>query len=140
MASHTPITVETQHFKLQERFTVVVYYKASNQESVILSEQHLKTMETIPPTQDAQLQHCKRVACQAGIWTTSDLAQQQTTPEGHGWTTATWLTVWTTPLKPGEVWLQKCERLWYKVFFSRRHNESAPSFVLADNSPSIFFI
>ena len=41
-------------------------------------------METIPPTQDALLQHCRRVAYQAGIWTTCELAQQQTpTPVGH---------------------------------------------------------
>jgi len=58
-------------------------------------------METIPPTQNALLQHCKRVVYQAGIWTTSDLAQQQApTPEGHGWTmdseTKSWLPVWTT--------------------------------------------
>jgi len=31
-------------------------------------------METIPPTQNILLQHCKRVAYQAGIWMTSDLA------------------------------------------------------------------
>ena len=38
-----------------------------------------RTMETIPPTQDALLQHtiAKRVAYQAGIWTTSNLSLQQ---------------------------------------------------------------
>ena len=46
---------------------------------------------------------CKRVAYQAKIWTTSDLAQQQTpTPEGHGWTldreSNSWLPVWTLPV------------------------------------------
>ena len=33
-------------------------------------------METIPPTQDALLQHCRQVAYQAGIWSTSNNAQQ----------------------------------------------------------------
>ena len=73
---YASITVETQHIKLLERFTVVVYYKASNQESVNEAKRELfcqnkKTMEKIPPTQDV---HRKRVAYQAGIWTNSDLA------------------------------------------------------------------
>ena len=103
---HAPITVETQHFKLLEHFTVVVYYKASNQESVNEARRELfcqnnKTLETIPPMQDALLQHCKCVAYQAGIWTNSDLAQQQTpTPEVHCLTldreSNSWVPVWTT--------------------------------------------
>ena len=60
-----------------------------------------QAMESIPPTQDALLQHSKRVAYQAGIWTTSDLAQQQPpSPEGHGWTfdreSQSWVPVWST--------------------------------------------
>ncbi len=58
-------------------------------------------METIPPTQDALLQHSKHVSYQAGSWTTSELAQQRTpTPEGRGWTlekeSNAWVPVWTT--------------------------------------------
>ena len=50
-------------------------------------ERIYKTTETIPPTQDSLMQHCKHVVYQAGIWTTSDMAQQQTpSPEGQGWT------------------------------------------------------
>ena len=57
-------------------------------------------METIPPTQDALLQHTKGVAYQAGIWTTSNLSLQQSpSPEGCGWTldkqSSSWLPVWT---------------------------------------------
>ena len=57
-------------------------------------------METIPPTRDALLQHCKRAAYQAGIWTTSTVTQQQIpSPEGNGWTldgeTNSWLLAWT---------------------------------------------
>ena len=57
-------------------------------------------METIPPTQDAFLQHCRRAAYQAGIWSTSDRAHQELpSPEGYGWTLNTerkWSPVWTT--------------------------------------------
>ena len=61
-----------------------------------------RTMENIPPMQDALLQHSKHVAYQAGI--TSELAQQQTpTPERHGWTldrnSLSWLPVWSTLFK-----------------------------------------
>ncbi len=101
---HIMLTVEDQHFKRLERFCIVLYHKTSNLESVTQSRRELfcqknKTMETIPPTQDALLQHCKRAIYQAGIWTTSDLAQQQTpSPEGWGWTLDDdkWLPVWTT--------------------------------------------
>lgn len=58
-------------------------------------------MENIPPTQDALVQHCKRVCYQAGIWTASDIAiQQSPSPEGYGWTldmdTSAWIPVWIT--------------------------------------------
>ena len=43
-------------------------------------------METIPPTQNALLQHTQRAAYQAGIWTTSNYTNLDTpSPEGHGW-------------------------------------------------------
>ena len=51
-----------------------------------LFSQRYKTMENIPLTQDTLQQWSRCVAHQAGIWTTSNLASQQTTlPEGHGW-------------------------------------------------------
>ena len=87
---HLPITVEAQHFQRLEHFTVILYDKTSDLEFVDEARRELfcyknRTMENIPPTQDALLQHCKRVGYQAGIWTTSDMAQQQTPPpEGHG--------------------------------------------------------
>ncbi len=89
---HMSLTKESQHFQNLERFTVVLYDRASSLESVDEARKELfcqknRTMESIPPTQDALLQHSKRVVYQAGIWTTSELAQQHTpTPEGHGWT------------------------------------------------------
>ena len=77
---HTPLTKESQHFRYLERFTVVLYDKTSSLGSVNEARRELFcqknwTMESIPPTQDALLQHCKHVAYHAGIWTTSELAQ-----------------------------------------------------------------
>ena len=58
-------------------------------------------MERLPPTQDALLQHTKRVAYQAGIWCTSEHSEQRApTPEGWGWTlneeNQSWVPVWNT--------------------------------------------
>ena len=102
---HAPLTVETQHFQILERFSVILYDKTSSQESVNEARRELfcqknRKMETIPPTQVALLQHTKRVAYQAGIWTTSNLSLQQSpSPEGCGWTldkqSSSWLPVWT---------------------------------------------
>ena len=103
---HTPLSVESWIFQFLERFTVVLYDKTSSLESVNEVRRELlcqknRTMENIPPTQDALLQHSKHVAYQAGIWTTSDLAQQQPpSPEGHGRTCdeehQSWVPVWIT--------------------------------------------
>lgn len=103
---HTPLTTESRYFELMERYTIVLYDKTSGLKSINEARRELfcqrsKTMETIPPTQEALLQHCKRVAYQAWIWTTSTSSQQQIpSPEGNGWTidveTNSWLPVWTT--------------------------------------------
>ena len=56
-------------------------------------------MESIPPTKDALLQHLKHVTYQAGIWTTSELTEQnRPSPESSGWkrddsTYGTWVPV-----------------------------------------------
>ena len=62
-----------------------------------------RTVETIPPTQDALLQHCRRrVAYQAGIWSISNKAQQGlpiASPEGYGWKLSKeckWCPAWIT--------------------------------------------
>ena len=51
------------------------------------------------PTQDALLQHTKRVAYQAGIRSTSEQSEQHApTPDGWGWTldenSQSWVPVW----------------------------------------------
>ena len=103
---HSTLTMEAENFQLLERFTVILYDRTSSLKSINEARRELfcqrsKTMETIPPTQDTLLQHCKHVAYQAGIWTTSNLVEQQTpSPEENGWTlaeeTKSWRPVWTT--------------------------------------------
>ena len=80
------------------------------------------------------LQHCKRVAYQAGIWTTSELVQQQTpTLEGHGWTfdsnSLSWLPVWSTlPLSSKACSeLMKCSCKNVKGY-ARRRNGNAQNY------------
>eukprot|EP00745_Piridium_sociabile_P022176 TRINITY_DN34414_c0_g1_i10.p1 TRINITY_DN34414_c0_g1~~TRINITY_DN34414_c0_g1_i10.p1 ORF type:complete len:283 (-),score=55.29 TRINITY_DN34414_c0_g1_i10:371-1219(-) len=100
------ISEEGVDFKLLERFTIVLYDKTSNLESVNECRRSLfcqkgKTMETIPPTQAALLQHAKRAAYQAGVWATSDQAQDDLpSPEDWGWTkvksSQTWTPYWTS--------------------------------------------
>ena len=58
-------------------------------------------MEKIPPTKAALLQHSKRAAYQAGVWTTSELTKQDM-PSSEGWggrwdnKILSWTPVWTT--------------------------------------------
>jgi hypothetical protein len=86
------LEIEDENFKLLERFTVILYDKASNVEHVNEARKELfcqksKTMEKLPQTRDALLQHSKRVAYQAGVWCTSVHSEQHApNPEGWGWT------------------------------------------------------
>ena len=93
------------NIKSEECFCVIIYDKTSILENVKEARRELfcqknRTMETIPPSQDAFLQHCRRAAYQAGIWSTSDRAHQELpSPEGYGWTLNTerkWSPVSTT--------------------------------------------
>ena len=96
--SFTEVTVDADHFTLLERFTVVMYDKASELEGVNEARKELfcqkgKTMETIPPTHDALLQHSKRAAYQAGVWCSSEYSE----------------THYTCCVKAcSEMWLQEC--------------------------------
>ena len=69
---HTKVDVDAEYFQLLEHFTIVMYDKTSSLERVDEARKEFfcqkgKTMERLPPTQDALLQHMKRVAYQAGI-------------------------------------------------------------------------
>ena len=82
---HTKVDVDAEHFQLLEHFTIVMYDKTSSLERVDEARKEFfcqkgKTMERLPPTQDALLQHVKRVAYQAGIWCTSEQSEQHTPP------------------------------------------------------------
>lgn len=64
---------------LQERFTVFPYRKSNNVELVKarmeLFCQDAITMEKIPPTFNALLQHARQAAYQARVWATSENMQ-----------------------------------------------------------------
>ena len=108
MALHpyAELSLDVEPFQLLERFTVILYDKTSYLEHVDEARQELfcqkeKAMEAPPPTQDALLQHSKRVAYQAGIWCTSEHIQQNApSPENWGWTmderSQSLVPVWTT--------------------------------------------
>eukprot|EP00732_Lithocolla_globosa_P000247 Lithocolla_globosa_v1_NODE_60_length_7376_cov_322.464554.p9 type:complete len:130 gc:universal NODE_60_length_7376_cov_322.464554:6106-6495(+) len=58
-----------------------------------------KTMEKIPLTQHAYLEHCNRAVYQIGIWAKSiNQVQEVPSPEGFGWTLidGVWEVVWTS--------------------------------------------
>eukprot|EP00057_Strongylocentrotus_purpuratus_P020933 XP_011675407.1 PREDICTED: uncharacterized protein LOC100891484 [Strongylocentrotus purpuratus] len=86
------VDVSCEHFRHLERFTVLLYDITSNLLSVNEARRELfckkkRSLENIPPTQDALLQHIKRVLYQGGIWTTCRQAQPSVPPpEGWGWT------------------------------------------------------
>ena len=93
-------------FKKLERLTVILYDKTSALNSVNEARKKLfcednRSMDRLPPTQDALLQHVRRAVFQAGIWTTSTEAQQVVpSPAQYAWTkeSDSWVPVWiTTP-------------------------------------------
>ncbi|XP_071958245.1 uncharacterized protein [Antedon mediterranea] len=105
MAHHPfkSLGVNSSQFQLLEEFTCHLYDKTSTLRSVTKLRQDLfsrkaRTMDNIPPTQDALLQHSNRSIYQASIWTTSLQPQQNApSPEDFGWTKtgSTWTPVWT---------------------------------------------
>ena len=69
------LSIDSIHFKAIERF-VVLYDRTSPLISVNDTREELfckrnRSIERIPPTQDALLQHTKRTVYQAGIWTST---------------------------------------------------------------------
>ena len=99
------MTVNCKEFQLLERFTVIIYCNTSNLVSVNEARRELfsqknRTIENIPPTQEALLLHTLRAVYQTGIWAASDQCEQKPpTPEGFGWhfesATCTWHPVWS---------------------------------------------
>ena len=89
-----------------ERFVVLMYDRASQCQSVndarkVLFAQKGRTLENIPPTADALLQHAKRVAYQAGhCWGQCLVCiPELPSPSEWGWTRSesdVWQPLWST--------------------------------------------
>ena len=100
------LRADSDHFQKIERLTVVLYDKASPQSSVNEIREELfcrknRSIDNIPPTQKALLQHTKRAVYQAGIWTTSTQVHQAVpSPSEFAWskgpTAQSWVPVWIT--------------------------------------------
>ena len=96
--------VDSHHFQMLERLTVLMYDKTSQHISVneVRRESFcLKSpsMDRMPPTQDALLQHSRRTIYQAGIWTISTQAQAAVpSPQEFAWIkkSESWVSVWIT--------------------------------------------
>ena len=91
-------------FLILQRFIVVLYYRTScstalNESRKELFCHHNRSMDKLPPTTNSFYQHLLRVIYQAGIWTTSENAQQDMpSPESFGWTKveSTYVPMWMT--------------------------------------------
>ena len=91
---------DSTHFATIERLVVVLYNRTSPLSLVNDIREKLfcenRSIERLPPTQDALLQHTKRSVYQAGIWNTSAQALQVLPlPEDFGWdnSSSTWLPI-----------------------------------------------
>ena len=101
---YEPIDLTSSHFLTLERFTVILYHKVSTLLSVnetrrVLFCKKNKSLENLPPTQDALLQHARRAVFQENIWTTSlQNIQNVPTPEDWGWRKQenNWKPIWMT--------------------------------------------
>jgi hypothetical protein len=84
------LTLESEHMKLIERFTVLMYSKSCsaatvNEARLLLFSHGLCGLDAIPPTQAALFEHVKRSLLQAAfIWKQSTTAQQSI-PSSDKW-------------------------------------------------------
>ena len=100
------LDADSDNFPKLERLTVILYDKWSpsfslNKTRKLLFCHENWSMEKLPPTKDALLQHARRAVYQAGIWTSSTNTQQALpSPRDYGWMkepgTSTWVPVWMT--------------------------------------------
>ena len=112
-------------FKLLERFTVILYDRTSTCELVNKARRELfcqksSSLENFSPTQDALLQHVKRVVYQAGIWISSHQVEPEIPSLSQwGWDDldAQWKPLWMTLSEAAKactelihcVYLKKCK-------------------------------
>ena len=98
------LNINSEHFKRIERYVVVLYDKTSSLSFVNEAREELfcrksRTIDNIPPTQDALLQHTRRAVYQAGVWTSTQAHQMLPSPNQFAWSKATsgsWEPVWKT--------------------------------------------
>jgi len=69
---YVDLNVDSAQFHFLEQFTVIIYDKTSHHQYVNEARQELfcqkeKSMDRLPLTQDALLQHARRAAYQAGV-------------------------------------------------------------------------
>ena len=106
LASHPfePLDSNCEKFRKIERLIVLVYDKTSTSLSINQTRRELfclknVTMERMPPTQNALLQHTKRAFYQASIWVSSTKVQQMIpSPSDYGWGQVdnVWSPLWLT--------------------------------------------
>ncbi|CAB4034500.1 Hypothetical predicted protein [Paramuricea clavata] len=110
MLAKTPfmqLTTDSPLFKQIERYTVIMYDKLSPLSDINLTRMELfckngRTMDKLPPTQDALLQHVRRAVFQAGIWTVGDQPQPHVPSPGQfSWSEddGKWVPKWITILE-----------------------------------------
>ena len=104
MLASVPEEIPEQAMALNKRFVVLLYNRTSLQTTVIEARQELfskgnQTLENIPPTQVAFLQHTRRAVHQAGhIWGNAlVLKPSLPSPSDWGWDKDEnrWKPVWT---------------------------------------------
>ena len=88
--SHKPSEITEDDITLLETFIVVMYSRTCNTETVnearkILFAQENRTIDNIPPTKDALIQHTKRAVNQAGFVWAQSLTNQQVLPSPLEW-------------------------------------------------------
>ena len=102
----TSFTLESQHMRHLERFTVLLYSRNCGADSVnearkLMFTHGLKSLESIPPSQHALFQHAKRALLTTGfIWKMSlSRAPDIPDPSDWGWEwnsrTKAWVPYWT---------------------------------------------
>ena len=102
----TSLTINSQHMRRLERFTVLMYSKNCESESVnearkMMFTHGLKSLENIPTTQHALFQHAKRSLFTAAfIWKQSlSINPEIPKPSEWGWEwnnrTMAWVPYWT---------------------------------------------
>ena len=106
LASHPfePLDSNCENFCKIERLIVLVYDKTSTSLSINQTRRELfclknVTMERMPPTQNALLQHMKRAVYQASIWVTStEVREMIPSPSEYGWEQVdnVWSPLWLT--------------------------------------------